>query len=277
MAKEIVRQVTCLIRRVRSIRRKWSIGALVVAVALATTVNPAMAEPLRGDLRMFVSQYVETFNPFDIDLDGNRVSTGPLTLTLDLSRPENQTILFNFDTMTVLLHTDLFIHAPLLDVLGLPPVPIQVNESGTIELLVLEQNPGLLVAELTLTTVSSGVIGSGPLQGFAYAAPKRRPACNPRPCPGWVMAIGVGAGGNAVSGQSLGHDFLDAITDGILTSPDFLQEIAIVGERHGEISDAPAAVPEPSPFFLMLSGLAIGVANLLRRSARRSSSAGLAA
>jgi len=218
---------------------------------------------------MFVSQDVETFNPFDVEIGGMRVNTGLVTLSLDTTHPKNETILFNFDTMTVTLHTDLLIHAPLLNSLGLSPVPIQVNEAGSIDLTELARDPLSLIAEITFTTSSSGVIGSGPLQGFAYSAPKRRPACNPRPCPGWVMAITVDGTGNAISGLPLlgpHQDFLDAITEGVLTSPDGLQQINISGERHGEISatPAPAAVPQPSSLILVLSGLAIGVGVLLR-------------
>ncbi|MEJ2104431.1 MAG: PEP-CTERM sorting domain-containing protein [Ignavibacteriaceae bacterium] len=83
----------------------------------------------------FYQSGVGTYGSIDIPNlgpNGETVTTGPITTTIDFTYPADQKYTFDFDTGSFVSQNDDFFHFQWLDDSGLSPIPLRVRESGII-------------------------------------------------------------------------------------------------------------------------------------------------
>jgi len=128
-------------------------------ITLADTMLPATGTL---DLRYF--SYSGTLSPITVDMGSGPVSTGLISYTLDKSFGADNFWDFNFDTGATDSRMHLLITSPLLTKLGMPAIPLEINESGPLDFIPLvDTSGGAFVLDLSATTVGSGTLQAGPI------------------------------------------------------------------------------------------------------------------
>jgi hypothetical protein len=177
-----------------------------------------------------------TIFPTDIVLNGSRVNTGPITLSLDLTNPEAQTAIVDLAALMIEYHVDLLVMLPLLQTLGQPPQRIHIDEAGPIVNFV--QTPNSTVFDAFLS--GGGTFGPGQLlEGWRYENDKR----------------------HRVTATRRGETYTYKTQNGRKIDP---QGNASPANGSGRGSSGENPVPEPSTFLLLGAGI-VGITVFRRR------------
>ena len=145
--------------------RKTLSRALGVVVA-ASLHAPLNATPFTGTVTSYYLHYDGQLLPFEIPINGAMVNTGPVSFSLDLSAPDQQVSIYNFDAMKVEDHIDLLMTSPVLQSFGYPAQRIHVDEVGTIDQIIPADVPPDVTSDVTLSLSLHGDGTFGPGQLF---------------------------------------------------------------------------------------------------------------
>lgn len=214
------------------------------------SANAQQSVPLAGSLTTYFSKYQSNIDSFLLPIQGQFFPSGPVTLTLDLSDPVRQVNIFDFDKRLQTVSVDLILIAPALQALGFKNMRLHIDETGPINAL----TPEIVISGATQnvcinsTLDSTGIIGLGLLEGWAFAGRKGDPNGPGQGCPKWRVA----ATGHVVDMTPSITDNMTGATTASLTSPNGLQVIPLSGTFSARYDISP--VPESSTCLLLMTG-----------------------
>ncbi|MGD2108434.1 MAG: hypothetical protein PVI86_03485 [Phycisphaerae bacterium] len=143
----------------------------VASVMFLATVSSVRAQPytLTGTLTEYWHDYSGTTSGIMIDVGNGPEPTGDISFSMDCTAPpEEQTITFDFDALTCILHLDVVATFPLQQAMGLPPVNMTIDESGPLD------DPGEVdlgdyILGLSASLSGGGTVEEGVFTGFTFA------------------------------------------------------------------------------------------------------------
>ena len=161
-----------------------------VLIGLTMLVFPCQSRAevtLTGGFTTYLWQFTEKIDAFQVMYNGQLIDTGPVTASLDLTHPDQQTNRYDFDKMTQTLSMDLLVTAPVLTALGLPPMHLHLDETGPITDITPGLTTGLQMVCTAADLYSTGVLDPGGFLGGMLYAGKDKDKCVDC-CPTWRIA-----------------------------------------------------------------------------------------
>lgn len=215
-----------------------------ICLILAQGLALAAMLPATSTLDLTFLSYSGTSSAITVDLGSGPVSTGLISYNLDTSFGMDNFWQINFDTGATDTRLHLLITAPLLTTLGLPAIPLEINEVGPLDFIPLVDTSGApFTLQISATTVGGGTIQTGLFSGFVFSNDNTNNSNNN--ANGNSTNIGHGTGNHVSVGNT------SSSNTGTITPPGGASQFTF-----GTGTGTTAQVPEPSSIWLSSTGLA---------------------
>ncbi len=162
----------------------WALASRTVIALLIVSIVGVACIGAKDDnlIRHEVLRFDVTAEPLEFDFGSGKQSTGEITVSLN-DRGKN-IVEFDIENSTARLDVLLDVEAPALSTLSMVFPPLRIQENGPILWGVSDEG----VVDFWWAPEGGSVVGRHPLFGGAVVHAKQKaPACNPNPCPGWIV------------------------------------------------------------------------------------------
>lgn len=139
------------------------IGLLIVA---AGSNGFAQLITVGGKTTVVYSEYTGSTSGVDLTIGGNTFATGTISYNLDASFHAQNYFTWDWDNKIASLQLHLLLDSPLIQSLGLAPVPIKINEQGSFTTVPIFDTQTHALVDPWNETV--GMIGGGTVHGGLF-------------------------------------------------------------------------------------------------------------